>query len=261
MVRNLLVINVGVFLVETLMRIDLGSTLGLRYIHSEYFNPIQIFTYMFLHGSGRHLFGNMLGLFFFGTFLERYLGPKKILLLYIVCGLGGGLLFGLADYIEKMPLEKQHAEYMVNPSPDAFGVFVAEFGGMFDNYDQHYKMYEQYFENPNDKDLQAASLQLVDGMYNALVNHPKSYLVGASGAVLGILMAMALLFPNTEMFLLFIPFPIKVKYLALAYAAYDIFSEMNRGQGDNVAHLAHLGGMLFAIIVVRYWQKNSSNFY
>lgn len=261
MVRNLLIINIGVFLFESMLRLQLGGFLGLHYIFSDHFNPIQIFTYMFLHGGFRHLFGNMLGLFFFGTFLERYLGPKKILILYIVCGLGGGLLFGVADYFENRSLERQYAEYVAEPNADAFGVFVADFGGRFVDYDGYYSLYEQYYDSPNNSELRDNSLEVVHRMYNSLVNNPNSYLVGASGSVLGILMAMALMFPNTEVFLLFIPFPIKVKYLALGYAAYDIFSEMNRGQGDNVAHLAHLGGMLFAIIVVKYWQKNSRDFY
>ncbi len=86
-------------------------------------------------------------------------------------------------------------------------------------------------------------------------------MVGASGAVFGILMAFGLLFPNTELFLLFFPFPIKAKYFVLFYGLYELWSGFERVPGDNVAHFAHLGGMLFAFILVRLWKDKRNTFY
>ena len=86
-------------------------------------------------------------------------------------------------------------------------------------------------------------------------------MIGASGAVFGLLAAFGYLFPNTELFLLFIPIPIKAKYFVLAYAGLELFSGISNVPGDNVAHFAHLGGALVGIILVLYWQKNRNTFF
>ena len=80
-------------------------------------------------------------------------------------------------------------------------------------------------------------------------------MVGASGAVYGLLMAAAMLFPNTVVMLLFPPIPIKLKWLAIALGAIALYSSLNTQAGDNVAHLAHLGGMIFAFILIKIWQR------
>ena len=86
-------------------------------------------------------------------------------------------------------------------------------------------------------------------------------MVGASGAVFGILLAFAMLFPNMQLMLLIPPIPVKAKYLVLVYGLYEIWSEFNRMPGDNVAHLAHLGGMLIAYIILRYWKNKYGTYY
>ena len=83
-------------------------------------------------------------------------------------------------------------------------------------------------------------------------------MVGASGAVYGILMAFALLFPNLQLFLLLPPIPIRAKYLVFIYGAIELYSEINRTEGDNVAHLAHLGGMLIAFVLIKIWKNNGT---
>ena len=95
-------------------------------------------------------------------------------------------------------------------------------------------------------------------MYQANIDVP---MVGASGAIFGILMAFGLLFPNTELFMLFIPFPIKAKYFVAFYGLYELYSGIQNVQSDNVAHFAHVGGMLFAYILLRYWGTQRQNFY
>ena len=85
--------------------------------------------------------------------------------------------------------------------------------------------------------------------------------VGASGAVFGILLAFGMLFPNTQLMLLFPPIPIKAKYFVMIYGAIELYSGLANNPVDNVAHFAHLGGMLFGFILIKYWQKNSNSFY
>ena len=86
-------------------------------------------------------------------------------------------------------------------------------------------------------------------------------MVGASGAIYGILMAFGMLFPNTQLMLLIPPIPIKAKYLVLILGGIALYSGFNRQSGDNVAHFAHLGGMIFAFIMIKYWGKSRDKFY
>lgn len=79
--------------------------------------------------------------------------------------------------------------------------------------------------------------------------------IGASGAVYGILLAFGMIFPNERLFIIPFPFPIKAKWLIAGYIAIELFSAMS-GPGDGVAHMAHLGGMLFGFLLIRYWQKH-----
>jgi membrane associated rhomboid family serine protease len=95
------------------------------------------------------------------------------------------------------------------------------------------------------------------GKLNMILNIPT---VGASGAVFGILLGFGMLFPNTELMLLFPPIPIKAKYFVLGYGAIELFSGIT-GSGSNIAHFAHLGGMLFGFILIKYWNTKTKNFY
>ena len=104
---------------------------------------------------------------------------------------------------------------------------------------------------------------LISGIGAAIAHLAVQYLmggngpaVGASGAVMGILVAFGYLFPNTELFILFIPFPVKAKWVVIGYIAIDLFSGVARFSGDNIAHFAHLGGALTGFILVLIWNKN-----
>ena len=95
------------------------------------------------------------------------------------------------------------------------------------------------------------------GKLNLLINTPT---VGASGAVFGILLAFGMLFPNTLLYIYF-AIPIKAKYFVMLYGAMELYSGLSNNPADNVAHFAHLGGMLFGFIILKYWQKNNTQFY
>ena len=95
------------------------------------------------------------------------------------------------------------------------------------------------------------------GKLNQLINTPT---VGASGAVFGILLAFGMLFPNTLLYLYF-AIPVKAKYFVIAYGLLELYAGLSNNPADNVAHFAHLGGMLFGFIIIKYWQKNHTEFY
>lgn len=187
-VKNLLIINVIVFFGATSMGFD--RHLYLHFPMSDYFEPYQIVTHMFMHSGVGHLFFNMLSLFFLGPYVERFLGSKRFLILYLVSGFGAVLAHMGVDYY-------------------------------------------QYLEG---------TLQLVP-------------VVGASGAVYGVLLAFAYLFPDVKLMLMIPPIPVKAKYLALGLIAYDLYNGVLRS-ATGIAHFAHLGGALTGIILVIIWKQN-----
>ena len=256
-VKNLLLINVAVFLISSFIGLsNLNSILGLYYYASPSFKPFQIFSYMFAHGGFTHLLFNMLGLFFLGPLLEQFWGSKKFLIFYLVCGIGAGLIYNGINFTQIKPMESAMASYEYSPSPEAFSDYVKKYY-TFRN-QQVYQLYEDYYDNPNNTTLIAETTQVVRDIYSLKLGIP---MVGASGAIYGLLMAIALLFPNTQFMLLFPPIPIKAKYLALILGGIALYSGFQDNAGDNVAHFAHLGGMIFAFVMIQAWKKDRRNFY
>lgn len=258
-VKNLLIINVVLAIIPEVLKIDLGRGFGLYFILSDHFQPYQFVTYMFLHGGIRHLFGNMLLLFFIGPMLENALGQKKFLILYMVTGLGGGILYTAANYAEMRVIKADVESYVAAPNSQSFNVLMVTHAENIFNasYSQEiYRFTDQYSRDENNPFMIRESIDVARGLYVYFGNYN---MVGASGAVYGILAMLGLLFPNTELRLFFM-FPVKVKYLVGAAMLYSVFSEFQRIPGDNVAHLAHLGGALFAWGLLKYWKKDGSTF-
>lgn len=255
-VRNLLIINVVVFFLGSMLQMDLTAMFGLRNFHSENFKPYQIVTYMFLHGDLGHLFSNMFGLFMFGSMLERVWGANRFLFFYFFTGIGAGLLYLGINYYEMDKVQKAIAIYTDHPSPESFLGYVNKYVGDLTLGSNEF--INNFKANPTDKSIIKETLSFIQADYLRQLNIP---MVGASGAIFGILMAFGYLFPNTEMMLLFFPFPIKAKYFVTFYGLYELYAGIQRSQGDNVAHFAHLGGMLFAIILLKYWGTERNKFY
>jgi len=254
-VKNLLLINVIFFAIPAVLGWKgLNQILGLYYFESVYFYPFQFFTYMFSHGGFTHILFNMLGLFFLGPLLEQFWGAKRFLTFYLVTGVGAGLIYLLITFFQINPMKNAMEDYMLNPDPETFYAFIAK----YDRHDFGYtnQVYEAYFENPGNTSLVQQTKQIIQSIYKAKVDIP---MVGASGAIYGILMAFGLLFPNTELMLLFPPIPIKAKYMAMALGGMAIYSGFADKAGDNTAHFAHLGGMIVSYILLKYWQLNSNN--
>ncbi|MCM1369937.1 MAG: rhomboid family intramembrane serine protease [Candidatus Amulumruptor caecigallinarius] len=225
--KNLLIINTLLMLIMALMPSfgnSLIDRLGLHYVASDLFNPAQIFTYMFLHGGWTHLIFNMFTLWMFGRIMEQVWGPRRFFVYYMVCGIGAAFcqeavwaLTWKHDYIEG----------------------IARLNGLS-------------FENM--KQVVDAALAAGDTQWVSAVEKTKCMMVtiGASGAIFGILLGFAFVFPNMPLYLFFIPVPIKAKYMVLGYAVIELLLGVNGG--GTIAHFAHLGGMLFGLVLLLYWR-------
>jgi membrane associated rhomboid family serine protease len=198
----------------------------------------------------------MFGLFMFGPLLERVWGPKKFLIFYFFTGIGAGILFSGIDYFENRQVKNAVEIFTQNPTPDELVNFMSKHAERI--YEANLDFLNKFEDNPTNSGYIQQSVDFVNSYYQTLINTP---LVGASGAIFGILMAFGLLFPNTELFLLFVPFPIKAKYFVAFYGLYELYAGIQNAQSDNVAHFAHIGGMLFAYILLRYWNTQKTNFY
>lgn len=212
--KNLLIINLlfffGMIVFET-REIFITNFLALRYFAHPDFSPIQIFTHMFMHGSFSHILFNMFGLVMFGSTLERFIGPKRFLILYLASGLGA------------MFLQQAYEAYMIWSAT----------GTVF----------------PDETQLYAAGKQTIMHYHTAMV--------GASGCIYGLLVGFAMLFPNTELIFLFIPFPIKAKYMVPGIILLDLFLGISRFSWDPIAHFAHIGGALVGFLLIRIWNKTN----
>ena len=232
-VKNLIIINVLMLLATYVLEmkgIDLTNILGLHYIESPDFKPYQLVTHMFMHGGFTHLLFNMFALWMFGRVLESVWGPKRFFIYYFVTGLGAAALHTLVNYLQFHYLAGRM-------SPETVQMVMTQGTEIFNQ--------GKNFSDP------------AAGKLNLMLNIPT---VGASGAVFGILLGFGMLFPNTELMLLFPPIPIKAKYFVMGYGAIELFSGIT-GMGPNIAHFAHLGGMLFGFFLIRYWNRNTKNFY
>ncbi len=234
-VKNLIIINaimlLATWVVKNVLHIDLSQILGLYSFESEHFRPYQLLTHMFMHADIMHLFFNMFALWMFGKVLEQVWGSQRLFLYYFVTGLGAVALHSLVNYIEISSIKSHLTSDQIN--------LVLSDG---------YSLWEQ---GKTFSDPQMAK-------FCALLNVPT---VGASGAVFGVLLAFGMLFPNTELMLLFPPIPIKAKYFVIGYGAIELFMGVSNFKFDNVAHFAHLGGMLFGFILIKYWQRKKDLFY
>ena len=238
-VRNIVNLNIGFFILTFLgpyfSSLDFYKLFGLHHYSSAYFKPWQLLTHMFMHGSLLHIFFNMFAVWMIGSYLERLWGGRRFLIFYFFSGAGAILLHTLVQnyQIEQIIkyLNTEQLEMIRSSVTYSFNDIVAQ--------------------NPNSA---GAVIK-----YNRLINTPT---VGASGAVFGILGAFALLFPNTELMLMFLPIPIKAKWFAIGYGLIELFlgyRGVTSGASDGIAHFAHIGGLIFGVLLVLYWNKTKKN--
>ena len=170
-----------------------------------------------------------------------------------VCFREGFHLF--ISYFNIAPLEHALAEYVNNPNIDTLRKIVTE------NVPTAYISYFQDFISDWTKDMGNSSQYIktsIDDLNQLLSSMTDVPLVGASGAIFGVLLAFAVLYPTVELYLFFIPIPIKAKWAVIGYGLIELVMGVANSNGDNVAHFAHLGGMLFGFILLYYWKKTSN---
>lgn len=223
-VKNLIIINVLMFFAANVLPPWFDHTMSAYYIGSDFFRPWQIVSHMFMHGSFTHLFFNMYALFLFGSSLERYMGPQRFLTFYMISGIGAFFLHQGISYLE--------VQSMIN------GIGADEL--------------QMVYERGGDAILEGKNF--VDPAMARLNSAIHTGLVGASGAVFGVLLGFGMLFPNTELMLLFPPIPLKAKWFVLIYGGIEFLLALRNSPNDNVAHYAHLGGMIFGYLLLKYWQ-------
>ena len=255
-VKNLIIINGLCFMLSLILadrfNIDANQYVGLFNPESQYFRPFQFITHLFMHGSFTHLLFNMFSLWMFGSVLENYWGPKRFLIYYLATGLGAAALHLGVNMYEVYQVKQVVAAYLANPSYDAFYSLHQLDGGLF-QMDQLQQFVNTWSLNKTNPQYIQYSQEIADALVQRKLNVPT---VGASGAVFGLLLAFGMLFPNTLLFMMFIPIPIKAKYFVLIYGALELFQGISNNPTDNVAHFAHLGGMLFGFILIKFWNKN-----
>ncbi len=253
-VRNILFINIAIFAIQKLelFPIDFANQFGLHHIDSPLFRPYQIITHIFVHGNLAHIFFNMFALFSFGTTLESLWGAKRFLIFYMFCGLGAGLLQSIINYIEIKQLADVVSIYLGNPTPLSFEGIMHKFNPNLLAANDDF--INSFSDNPTNTQMIAETKRVVQSFYEGKRD---SSMVGASGAVFGLLAAFALIFPNLELQLLFPPIPMKAKYMIGIYILIEIYRAVANRPDDNIAHFAHLGGALFGYIMLVIWHGNN----
>ncbi len=206
-IKNLVIINVLVFVAELVFRQDnLAEKLSLYPINTPFFKPYQVVTHMFAHSPEIifHIIFNMFTLWMFGRVLENVWGGKRFLIFYLACGLGAAALHLTVEYFR--------IENLLHGAQ---------------------------------ANLEASGPIFIGGA------------LGASGAIMVVMAAFAYLFPNTELYVMLIPVPIKAKWAIPGFAAIDLFSGFSHVKGDNIAHFAHLGGAITGFILVYIWNRTN----
>lgn len=226
-VKNLLIINGLVFLgmisIRTTFGMDITRWLGLFFPASDSFYPFQLVSHMFMHGNIGHIFSNMIMLWFLGSAMENYWGSQRFLIYYLLTGLGASALQIGVNAIEYFSL-------VADLSPENLSIVLDE-GAAIIRSGRNY-------------------VDPTMGALNRLLNTP---MVGASGAVFGVLLAFGMTFPNQVIYLNFL-FPIKAKYFVIGYGLFELYNGFTVSN-SGVAHFAHLGGMLFGFILIRRWKR------
>ena len=234
-VKHLLFINVIMFGATILINPEMMySNYGLFFPENNTFRIWQLFTHMFMHGGLSHILFNMFALYMFGTAVEQIYGTNKFLLLYFSAGLGAALIALLFSYYNFYSILDVLVSSDINKSE------------ILDTLNQG-KYNTGWLSVINDVDL------------NTFTSAFNTSMVGASGAIFGILVAFGYLFPETKLMLLFVPFPVKAKYFIPGIILLDLFSAttgVSIFSPSNTAYIAHLGGALTGFLVIYYWKKN-----
>ena len=238
-VKHLLILNVIIFVGTAFLgnKYFFDGILALYYPMSGAFEFWQIGTHMFMHGNLTHLFFNMFALWMFGTSVEQVFGTNKFYFLYFSSGLGAAIIslifsyysfYSVLDLLVSSDLTKSEIINVISQGKYSPGWLSI----------------------------------ITDLQFNEFIGAFNTSMVGASGAIMGILVAFGYLFPDRKLMLLFIPFPVKAKYFIPGIIILDLFSAITGVSifsPNNTAYIAHLGGAFTGFLIMYYWKKNQFN--
>ncbi len=263
-VKNLLIIN-GLFFLATIVldtsfRLDLTKILGLHFIGATDFKPYQFVTYMFMHGGIWHIFFNMFALWMFGNAIENVWGPSRFLTYYMVTGIGAGIVYTIWIYFQMAPVLSDINLFLETRDLAVLSEFTSSHTfRLHESSGPIWQEFLQFQRHIRMLSVQPSNPEAMQGVLNFLAEYKAFYMnqsvvVGASGAVFGILLAFGMMFPNSIIYLYF-AIPIKAKYFVIIFGAFELFEGVMNRPGNNIAHFAHLGGMLFGYLMILYWKK------
>ena len=230
--NRLVLINVVVYITIDAMFAGAPTALELYFWQKPEFRVWQLFTYMFLHGGFAHLAFNMLALWSFGRVLEKVWGGQRFLLFYLACGVGAALLHQVV------------ATYQFD------SIFQQILAAGFSELDIQSVLNQR-------RDISMGSSLISQEMLRDFYSIYHAPAVGASGAVYGILVAFALLFPDFKVILIFLPIPVAAKFFVPILLLIDLSAGVTGFSifGANIAHFAHIGGALVGFALVQLWLR------
>lgn len=237
--RNLIILNAVIYVLANFVFPGWYPTLSAYYPFSPNFRSWQVITHMFMHArlgesmGFMHILFNMLTLASFGPVLEQMLGNKRYMLLYLLSGLGSFLLFNLWNF------------YEINQLAGALNQMGVDTADIFRKADINYR--GDYNLNAKTAEGVAMAQQLFAGL--------RSPMLGASGAIFGVVAAFAAMFPDAKLMFMFIPFPIKAKILFPIIIIISVYLGIN-GDMSGIAHFAHVGGAIVGFILAKFWKKD-----
>ena len=233
-VKHLLIINIIFFFASSVLGEIMYDLFAMHYPNNPNFFIWQPITHMFMHGDLTHIMFNMFGLWMFGTPLEQMWGKQKFIFFYISAGLGAVLLQTIIYHFDVVSVNQILSEY---------GLSKGEI--------------DLFYETGR---LNTSLIQSIgeDRLFSGIQSF-KALMVGASGALYGILVAFAMLFPNVQLMLLFPPIPVRAKYLVPILILFDLFFGFTSYSVGPIAHFAHIGGAITGFIMMWYWKKNNFN--
>ena len=245
--KNILILNIIFFVATFVLEaqgIDLIASFGAHYVNSPLFQPFQVVTHFFMHAGFIHIFFNMWLFLMLGAYLENIWGPKRFFIFYISSALGSFALYNIIGVYELSQLRQQLAGTISIDQLDSI-LKSASMNSLNEIRN------EIILEN-NLMDTKALDQYIVKSV---------TPMVGASGAIFGVLTAFAILFPNTE-FRIYFLIPVKAKYFVGFYLLWEIYQAYQNNINDSTAHLAHIGGAIVGAIIVLFWRKaDRTNFW
>ena len=233
-VKHLLIINIIFFFASSVLGEIMYDLFAMHYPNNPNFFIWQPISHMFMHGDLTHILFNMFGLWMFGTPLEQMWGKQKFIFFYISAGLGAVLLQTIINHIDIISVNQILSDNGLSK-------------GEIDLFYQTGRLNPSLIQSIGEERLSSG------------IQSFKALMVGASGALYGILVAFAMLFPNVQLMLLFPPIPIKAKYLVPILILFDLFFGFTSYSVGPIAHFAHIGGAITGFLMKWYWKRNQFN--